>query len=73
MWNFPPLTRSASLALSKISTEPVRTQVVIGVKAKMYPVDSADIINRIALKHKDKNGLLKFIKSTTREKPQTIS
>ena len=45
----------------------VDCQMIIGVKAKMYPVDSMDIINRISLKYKDKNGLLKFIQSTTRE------
>lgn len=42
-------------------------QMIIGVKAKMYPVDSMDIINRIGLKHKDNNSLVKFIRATTRE------
>lgn len=43
------------------------TQAVIGVKAKIYPVDSQDILSRLKLKHNDNNGLLKFIKATTRE------
>lgn len=40
---------------------------VIGVKAKMYPADPTDIIERIASKNKDNNGLNNFIRATTRE------
>jgi len=47
--------------------DPIQQQVVVGVKAKMYPVDSADILNRIVLKNQDRHGLLKLIKATTRE------
>lgn len=47
--------------------EPIQSQMVIGVKAKIYPVSSTDILNRVTIKHKDKNALLGFIKSTTRE------
>lgn len=47
--------------------EKIASQMVIGVKAKMYPADSIDIINRIAIKNEDKNGLLKLMKATTRE------
>ena len=47
--------------------EPINTQLVIGVKAKMYPVDSVDILNRLKIKNQDHNGLLKFVKATTRE------
>lgn len=43
------------------------TQAVIGVKAKMYPVDSTDIMNRILVKNSDHNILQKFIKASTRE------
>lgn len=49
------------------SEEPIEAQMVIGVKAKMYPVDSMDIIERVQLKYKDNNSLIKFIRSTTRE------
>lgn len=41
--------------------------VVIGVKAKMYPADPTDIIERIASKNRDGNGLNNFIRATTRE------
>jgi hypothetical protein len=40
---------------------------VVGVKAKLYPVDSMDIINRIKLKNQDNNGFNTFIRATTRE------
>lgn len=40
---------------------------VVGVKAKIYPVPSNEIMQRIASKHKDSNGLLKLIQATTRE------
>lgn len=40
---------------------------VIGVKAKMYPADPTDIIERIASKNRDNNGLNNFIRATTRE------
>lgn len=40
---------------------------VIGVKAKMYAVDSMDVINRLAMKDTDNKILTKFIKATTRE------
>ena len=45
----------------------INTQIVIGVKAKLYPVDSMDIINRLIIKHKDRNTLMQFVRSTTRE------
>lgn len=47
--------------------EPIDNQLVVGVKAKIYPVDSVDILNRITVKNKDNNGILKFVRATTRE------
>lgn len=47
--------------------ENIASQMVIGVKAKMYPVDSVDLLNRIVIKNQDRNGLLKLVKATTRE------
>ena len=47
--------------------EPIENQMVVGVKAKIYPVDSVDLLNRIKIKNHDKNGMLKFIRATTRE------
>jgi hypothetical protein len=41
--------------------------VVIGIKAKLYVVDSMDIITRIRTKNADNNGFGKFIRVTTRE------
>lgn len=40
---------------------------VIGIKAKLYPIDTKDVIDRIMLKNKDNQGLQNFIKATTRE------
>lgn len=40
---------------------------VIGIKAKIYPVSSADICNRISGKIDDKNVLTNFIRATTNE------
>lgn len=42
-------------------------QMIIGVKAKIYAVDSSEIIKRIIIKNQDNNGLLKLIRATTRE------
>lgn len=43
------------------------TTGVIGVKAKLYPVDAMDIVNRIAAKYKDSNGLFNLVRASTRE------
>lgn len=51
----------------KESQVPVAQSMVIGVKAKMVPLDSADIINRIINKNKDKNFFIKLFRATTRE------
>lgn len=40
---------------------------VIGVKAKIYPVQSTDICNRITGKLEDKNLLTNFVRATTNE------
>ena len=53
--------------VSKEGDKPINTQAIIGVKAKMYPVDQMDILNRLTIKHKDKNRLIEFVRSTTRE------
>ena len=44
-----------------------RTTGIIGVKAKIYPVDSMEIISRISSKYKDSNSLFNLIRATTRE------
>jgi hypothetical protein len=40
---------------------------IIGVKAKLYPLDSDDIITHLVAKNKDMNNFTKLIKATTRE------
>lgn len=45
----------------------INRQVVIGVKAKLFPVESHDVINKIIVKNADRNILLKFIKASTKE------
>lgn len=45
----------------------VQMSGVIGVKAKLYPVDSMDIVTRIASKHQDTNGLFNLVRASTRE------
>lgn len=49
------------------SSAVIPEEIVVGVKVKIYPADTQDIINRIKIKNEDKNGILKFIKATTRE------
>lgn len=45
----------------------VAQQFVCGVKSKLYPIDSSDIINKIITKHIDSDVLLKLVKVSTRE------
>jgi len=40
---------------------------VVGIKARLIGVDSFEIIDKIFVKHNDKNGLLKLIRATTKE------
>ena len=47
--------------------ETERVTGIIGVKAKMYPVDSIDICNRLSSKIKDRNGLFNLVRASTRE------
>ena len=44
-----------------------RTTGIIGIKAKIYPVDSMEIISRVSSKYKDSNSLFNLIRATTRE------
>lgn len=45
----------------------LRTSAVVGVKARLIPTDSFDIIDRVYTKHNDSNALLKLVRATTRE------
>lgn len=42
-------------------------QGVIGVKAKLFLANPTDIINRVHVKNEDNQGLVKFIRATTKE------
>lgn len=53
--------------VTNADTDPVQSSLVIGVKAKVYPIDSKDMIERIYSKNVDNNGFLKFVRATTRE------
>ena len=57
LW-YKPDDGSAAIAL---------TNVVVGVKARLIPVASNDIVNHIISKVDDRNVLLQFIRATTRE------
>lgn len=46
---------------------PISSQAVIGVKAKLYPASSEDIINKIIVKNADTNWFLKLMRVSTRE------
>ena len=45
----------------------IAQQAVAGVKSKLYPVSSADIMNRIVIKTVDSDIMLKLVKVSTRE------
>ena len=55
------------ITVDKSIEQPISRQVVIGVKAKFYPADSQDVVNKIITKHVDGNLLLKLVKASTRE------
>lgn len=61
-----PTTMMVNFTYYKNGSE-IRQTGVIGVKAKLYPIDSMDIISRVSSKYSDKNTLFKFIKASTRE------
>ena len=45
----------------------IAQQAVAGVKAKLYPIASMDIINKLITKHVDGDIILKLVKLSTRE------
>ena len=52
---------------SEDGKQSIAGSAVIGVKAKLQYVPSKEMVERIVVKNKDKNGLFNFIRSTTRE------
>lgn len=49
------------------STKVINNTCVIGVKAVLHYVSSADMVNKIVLKNTDRRGLFNLIRATTRE------
>lgn len=47
--------------------EPISTSIVLGIKAKLYPIDSMDIINRLSMSSSSNKGFSSFIRATTKE------
>lgn len=45
----------------------IAQEFVVGIKSKLYPVKSADVINKIITKHVDGDIMLKLVKVSTRE------
>lgn len=45
----------------------VHSSAIVGVKAKLYVVDGEDIMNRLEIKHTDKNLMLRLVKVSSRE------
>lgn len=53
--------------VAMVDGNPVPTTAIVGIKAKLQYVSRQDMINRIVLKNKDKNGLFNFLRASTRE------
>jgi hypothetical protein len=51
-----------------IDGTPVHRTGVIGIKAKMYPVDHMEIISRLSSKYSESNTLFNLIRCSTKEK-----
>lgn len=62
-----PTLMVVRVVVSDKGATPIAQQFVVGVKAKLIPMDSFDIIQRIQVKNDDHKGMLKFLRATTRE------
>ena len=47
--------------------EALQTSAIIGVKTRLVPLDSFEILQKLVSKNKDKSGLVKLIRATTGE------
>ena len=54
--------------VTMIDGQPVKQTGMVGVKAKMYPVDSMELMNRLEYKVSNSNTLFSLIKCSTKEK-----
>lgn len=53
---------------SIIDGNPVNRVGIVGIKAKMYPVDSMQLIERLTDKYTDSNTLFSLVRASTKEK-----
>lgn len=56
------------ITISPNGNTEIRRTGIIGVKAKMYPVDHTEIIGRLSSKYSDSNTLFNLIRCSTKEK-----
>ena len=57
-----------TVAFTTFKEEVKHTQVaLVGIKAKLYPIDSIDIVTRLSSKYRDSNNLFNLIRASTRE------
>lgn len=63
----PTLMHVNFISVDDKSKYPISTSLVVGVKAKLYAIDGVDIMDRLKVKHNDKNLLLNLVKASTRE------
>lgn len=63
----PTLMHVNFVSVDDKSKYPISTSLIVGVKAKLYAVDGVDIMDRLKVKHNDKNLLLNLVKASTRE------
>lgn len=49
------------------TNNPIPVDAVIGIKAKLYPVDSSEVLERLVSRNKDNNGFHNFLRASTRE------
>lgn len=62
-----PTTMVVNFATRTDNGNHYTTTGVVGIKAKLYPVDGMDICNRISYKYKDSNTLFNLVRASTRE------
>lgn len=57
----------ANYAINTAKDNTITSSAIVGIKARLIALDSFQILDKLALKNKDKSGLVKFIRSTTGE------
>ena len=62
-----PSTMIVNFIYKGDNDKPYQVNAVCGIKAKLYPVESMEIINRVVSKYKDSNGLFNLVRASTRE------